>query len=203
MSEFADMELIVPTGLATTGGPQWSTQIVPLLSGAEVRNARWASPKRSWQIAGVPMSQRAASDLIAFFNARRGPHQSFRFKDPLESSSAGGSEPPTAHDAFIGLGDGTETAFQLKLNTDVVSLPIQDSVLVAVDGIETSSFSVSNPGGVVTFNTPPAAGAVITAGFRFHRKVRFENDTLDVSVAAPGSLQLVRLGLIEVRGAAS
>ncbi len=54
-------------------------------------------------------------------------------------------------------------------------------------------------GGAVEFNAPPAAGAAITAGFRFDVPVRFAEDRLEVGAAAFAAGEAVSVPLVEVR----
>jgi uncharacterized protein (TIGR02217 family) len=53
-----------------------------------------------------------------------------------------------------------------------------DTVVVAIDGtpVLESDYTVTRPGGQIIFDTPPAAGDVVTAGFLFDNEVRFESD---------------------------
>ena len=75
-------------------------------------------------------------------------------------------------------------------------------VVIAVDGatIDPADYSVSRPGGEVTFDTPPPNGDPVTAGYLFDCEVRFESDD-----AFEGILRDFQIGgfaditLIEVR----
>ena len=67
----------------------------------------------------------------------------------------------------------------------VVSSVLQDAastgtmlpVRVAVGGVEQfSGWSVDAATGIVTFSSPPAMGAAVTAGFKFDVPVRFDSD---------------------------
>jgi uncharacterized protein (TIGR02217 family) len=54
---------------------------------------------------------------------------------------------------------------------------------------------------VVTFDTAPAAGAIITAGFLFDVPVRFAEDRLQVSGAAFAAGEAPSVPVVEVREA--
>jgi uncharacterized protein (TIGR02217 family) len=69
---------------------------------------------------------------------------------------------------------------------------------VAVDGVEISDF-VLEPGGKVTLDAPPGAGAVVTASFGFDVPVRFAEDRLSVSRATWLAGAAASVPLIEVR----
>jgi uncharacterized protein (TIGR02217 family) len=72
---------------------------------------------------------------------------------------------------------------------------------VAVDGDERTSGWQLGPAGSLLFETPPVAGAVITAGFLFDVPVRFESDQLDISGHGPLAGEVPHVPLIEVRAA--
>jgi hypothetical protein len=60
-----------------------------------------------------------------------------------------------------------------------------------VNGVTVSNGWTLGDGGMVTFTTPPASGAVVRAGFLFDVPVRFEQDRLDVRAppSTPGKPQ--------------
>ena len=115
----------------------------------------------------------AAHTLLAFFETRRGRMQGFRFRDPVDNRSWPPSGEISTLDQGIGTGDGETTAFQLVKRyasggasvERVVSKPVEETVVVAVDGIATSTFGVDWMTGAVTLESAPAEGAVVTAGF--------------------------------------
>ncbi len=190
------------------GGPERRTQIVELASGDEERNASWANSRRRYDVAyGI----RRADDLavvVAFFEARNGRLYGFRWKDWADFKSCLPSQTPAATDQQIGTGDGTTTAFQLvkvyasgsQSWTRTITKPVASTVKVAIDGTEqTSGWSVDTTTGIVTFTSAPAAGAAITAGFEFDVPVRFDTDTLDVTLDLERLGSITSIPLIEVR----
>lgn len=203
MSGFHDVRFPLSIGLYARGGPERRTEIVTLTSGAEERNSPWAHSRRRWDAAPGVRTRDDLAALIAFFEARRGRLHAFRFTDPMDHLSCLPSQTITALDQALGEGDGARTAFDLvKRYGDgaaawvrPVRLPVAGSVLAAVDG-EASPFSVS--GAQIVFDTPPAPGAPVTAGFRFDCPARFDTDRLDIAAegfagAAPS------VPLVEVR----
>ncbi|RMH50472.1 MAG: TIGR02217 family protein [Alphaproteobacteria bacterium] len=190
------------------GGPERRTQIVELASGDEERNASWANSRRRYDVAyGI----RRADDLaavVAFFEARNGRLYGFRFKDWADWKSCLPSGTPAATDQAIGTGDGTTTAFQLvkayasgaHVWTRAITKPVAGSVLVAIDGVEQASgWTVDTTTGVVTFDAAPASGATITAGFEFDVPVRFDTDTLDVTLDIERLGSITSIPLLEIR----
>lgn len=84
----------------------------------------------------------ALSEVVAFFEERRGMLYGFRWRDRLDHMSGAGTVMAT--DQVIGAGDGTTTAFQLAKTYGSIHAPYQrpivkpvtGSVRVAVDGVE-------------------------------------------------------------------
>jgi len=190
------------------GGPERRTQIVELASGDEERNASWANSRRRYDAAyGI----RRADDLaavVAFFEARNGRLHGFRWKDWADFKSCLPSQTPAATDQTIGAGDGTATAFQLVKSyvsgaqtwTRMITKPVSGTVLVAIDGVEqTTGWSIDISNGIVSFAMAPAAGVAITAGFEFDVPVRFDTDTLDVTLDIERLGSITSIPLIEVR----
>ena len=190
------------------GGPERRTQIVELASGDEERNASWANSRRHYDAAyGI----RRADDLaavVAFFEARNGRLHGFRWKDWADWKSCLPSGTPAATDQTIGTGDGATTDFQLvkvyasgsQSWTRTITKPVDGTVKVAIDGTEaTSGWSVDTTTGIVSFTTAPASGAAITAGFEFDVPVRFDTDTLDVTLDIERLGSITSIPLIEVR----
>lgn len=191
--------------LSARGGPQWATDIVELASGAEERNSRWAQSRRQYDAGFGVKSKSDLRAVLAFFEERRGSFHGFLFRDPIDHSSS--DEGISASDQKIAVGDGTNTAFQLIKTYGAafdpfvrdIKKPVADSVLIALDGVSTSAFSVDETTGMVTFDTPPAAGVEVTAGFIFNVPVRFAFDRLDVEITSFNAAHAPSIRLIEVR----
>ena len=64
------------------------TDVVVLGSGAEERNARWAHSRRRYDAGYGVKTFDALSQVIAFFEERRGRLYGFRWRDRLDNSSA-------------------------------------------------------------------------------------------------------------------
>lgn len=105
----AFVEVRFPTDIAygSAGGPEYSTDIVITQSGYEQRNVNWSQARARYNVAHGVKTQEQLDTLIAFFRARKGRADGFRFKDWTDYQA-------TAQ--RIGTGDGAMTAFQLKKN---------------------------------------------------------------------------------------
>ena len=190
------------------GGPERRTQIVEMASGDEERNGSWADSRRHYDASyGI----RKADDLAAvtaFFEARRGQLYGFRWKDWADYKSGLPSANPTAVDQPIGTGNGALTTFQLvKLYTSgaqswtrTITKPVAGTVALALNGVpQITGWTVNTTTGVVTFSTNPAPGVAITAGFEFDVPVRFDTDSLDVTLDFERLGSITSIPLIEVR----
>lgn len=205
MSAFHDIRFPFAVALGASGGPERRTEIVPLQSGREARNAPWSGSRRRWDAAPGVKSLDDVHDLIAFFEARRGALHGFRFRDPLDNRSCAPSSAPAATDQVIGTGDGAVQVFQLVKHYDsggqawtrAITRPVEGSVAVAVDG-QAVAAAVDHATGEITLDPAPAAGAIVTAGFAFDCPVRFDTDRLDITLEAVGAGLVSAIPLIEI-----
>ncbi len=190
------------------GGPERRTQIVELASGDEERNASWANSRRRYDVVyGI----RRAVDLaavVAFFEARNGRLHGFRFKDWADYKSTLPSQAITATDQQVGTGNGSLQTFQLSKRytsgaqtwARAITKPVVGTVRVALGMAEQlSGWSVDTTTGVVTFTTAPANGVIIRAGFEFDVPVRFDSDTLDVTLDFERLGSITSIPLLEIR----
>ena len=190
------------------GGPERRTQVVELASGDEERNASWANSRRRYDVAyGI----RRADDLaavVAFFEARNGRLHGFRFKDWADYKSSLPSQPVTATDQSLGIGDGTTTAFPLvkryasgaQVWLRVITKPVAGTLRMALGGVEQAGgWAVDPASGFVTFSIAPPPGTPITAGFEFDVPVRFDSDTLDVTLDVERLGSIPSIPLLEIR----
>lgn len=205
-------EIRFPANLSfgSVGGPERRTEVVTLQNGHEERNTPWAHSRRRYD-AGVGL--RSLDDveaLIAFFEARRGRLHGFRWKDWSDYRSCLPSRAPSALDQTIGTGDGVTAVFRLQktyrsgeqVYVRPVAKPVQGSVLVAVaqdPKVEGLEFEVDPATGLVTFETPPALGTEISAGFEFDVPVRFDTDQIQTSVASFQAGDVPSVPVVEVR----
>lgn len=205
MSAFHDIRFPFAIGLGASGGPERRTEIVTLVSGREERNSPWANSRRRWDAGPGIASLDDIHTLLAFFEARRGRLHGFRFRDPLDNRSCAPSVQPSPADQVLGTGDGGTAAFQLVKHyasgaqswTRIIAKPVEGSVRAAIDGVETP-VTTDHTTGLITFDTPPASGAVITAGFAFDCPARFDTDRLDIALDTIGAGTVPHVPLVEL-----
>jgi uncharacterized protein (TIGR02217 family) len=212
MTAFHEILFPLDIALKSAGGPERRTDVVTLGSGREERNARWAHSRRRYDAGYGVKTFDALSQVVAFFEERRGRLYGFRWRDRLDHSSAAPGVSISATDQQIGTGDGTTAAFQLIKTYGsayapyqrALTKPVAASVRVAVDGVEMSeggAYSVDTTNGLVTFlpgHVPPL-GAAITAGFLFDVPVRFDTDYLEVDLSAFAAGAIPKIPLVEIR----
>ena len=182
--------------------PTFSTIVASHVSGREVRDALYANPiwqfeltfegldgTANGQYGGLGAS--SLQSLMGLFLQCQGQYGSFLYYDPTDYS--------VSAQAF-GTGDGTTTAFQLQrtlggfseavvapvLATTTLYFPGGSSVSAVAPVIEdnggvvsSSAYTISNPGGVVTFTTAPASGHALTWTGYFGYLCRFDADDVD------------------------
>lgn len=174
-------EVQFPTDIAygSSGGPEFSTEVIQLGSGYEKRNQNWTYPRERWNVGYGVKTKTQLSTLRTFFYARRGRVYGFRFKNHDDYQATG---------VQIGEGDGTTDEFQLvktytsggETFTRKIAKPVSGTVHIYVDSVETFGFTVDTTTGVVTLSSTPDSGEVITADFEFDVPVRFDTDHLPV-----------------------
>lgn len=204
---FSELRLPHRLAFGSTGGVERRTDIVQLASGFEQRSTPWMHGRRRYLVGGGTRSLEEAAELTAFFEARRGRLNGFRFRDFADYASGGPGAAVSALDQPVGTGDGAATVFQLTKTygegedayARPIRKPVAGTVLVALGGAATTAFSVDATTGLITFAVPPGAGAAITAGFEFDTPVRFDIDRLDVSLESFDAARVVAFPLIEVR----
>ena len=210
MSAFHEVLFPLDIALHARGGPERRTEVVTTGSGREERNQRWAHSRRRYDAGYGVKSIAAISVVLAFFEERRGMLYGFRWRDRMDCTSSATNAAPLPTDQRIGTGDGATRSFQLSksygsLATYVrtIAKPVVGSVRVrvnAIDKIENTDFTVDATSGLVTFlpGRAPAAGASISAGFRFDVPVRFDADYLEIDLAAFDAGDIPKIPLVEI-----
>jgi len=209
---FHDILFPLDIALKSAGGPERRTEIVALGSGREERNARWAHSRRRYDAGYGVKTFAELSEVVAFFEERRGRLHGFRWRDRLDHSSAAPSLAATPLDQLLGAGDGVTAQFPLAKTYGGVHAPYRrpivkpapGSVRVAVDGIEVeegAAFTVDTANGVVTFlpGHLPQAGEAVTAGFLFDVPVRFDTDYLEVDLSAFAAGAIPKIPVVEIK----
>lgn len=192
-------------------GPTHSTSIFVTASGHEIRTTQFSQPRHRLRLTRTLQTQAEAAAIKDHAMARRGSVYSFPQQDVSDYTSADdGVSTPATDDQIIGSGDGSRQTFQLIKTYEptgpaprarTITLPVDGSVVVAINGSPTTAFTVTRPGGIITFTSAPTLGAVITAGFEFEVPVRYEQTFEQWSAATIDAFDqwtIAALDLIEV-----
>jgi uncharacterized protein (TIGR02217 family) len=155
------------------GGPQFSTTVVRVASGAEQRNANWARPLGKWELGERLLTRSELQTLQDFFMARLGRAHGFRWKDH-------GDYQATTAQGLLGAGTGTGLpTYQLvKRYADAaagldrpIRKPVTGSVAVQRGGLPVSfgaaagNIALDAATGIVSFVADAtSAASAITAG---------------------------------------
>lgn len=208
MVGFHDVRFPLDIAYGSRGGPRFSTTVTELASGFEQRNINWSQTRARYDISTGIRAEADVDEVLHFFRARQGRAFGFRFKDWSDFSSSLTQQAPTPFDQLLATADGLQVEFELTKAygeaPDVylrrITKPVAGSVRLGADGVEiTAGFSVDSETGVIRFDSPPAAGTAISAGFEFDVPVRFESDALDLSAETFKAGAVADIGLIEIR----
>lgn len=197
---FHDVRFPLDVAFGAAGGPQRRTEIVALASGHERRNQRWQRSRRRYDAGQGIRSLAELYEVVAFYEARRGPLHAFRYRDPLDHSSAAPGGEPFWTDQLLGTGDGERTTFPLvkRYGDEVrpITHPERASIRLMVG--RSKEFGFTLEGGAVRLPAPAPAGEAVRAGFLFDVPVRFASDELSVSLTAFAAGEVPVIPLLEV-----
>jgi uncharacterized protein (TIGR02217 family) len=170
---FINTRLSQAVAYGFTGGPEWSTQVVPMDNGREHRNAQWLYPRHRYSAQYNNLRPDARDIVLAAFHACRGQLHAFRFKDWNDFEAM--NEP-------LAVVPGTATPVQLlktysfggAATTRLIQAPVAGTVTVYADGVAVAGTLDAETG----LFTPDAAwaGAVFTWSGEFDVWVRFASD---------------------------
>jgi uncharacterized protein (TIGR02217 family) len=198
----AFIEIAFPTDIAygSAGGPEYSTDIVITNGGYEQRNVNWSQARAKYNVAHGIKTQNQLDSLIAFFRARKGRADGFRFKDWSDYKAIAQA---------IGTGDGANKIFQLVKTyssgniseTRIITKPVASTLAVYIDAVlqSNSDYALEVATGEINFVSAPANDAVVTADFEFDVPVRFDTDRLSATLDSYGVNSWNDIPLVEVR----
>lgn len=199
MTPFIEQRFPEDIALGSTGGPEYSTDIVVTNSGFEQRNSNWEQARARYNVAHGVKTQTQLDALIAFFRARKGRAVGFRFKDWTDFTAIG---------QLLGEGDGTTTQFQLRKTYSsgagsdirIITKPVSGSVTVYVNSIpQVSGLTIDYTTGIITFAAAPLEEDIIAADFEFDVPVRFDTDRLSAQLDDYNIRSWRDIPLVEVR----
>jgi uncharacterized protein (TIGR02217 family) len=182
--------------------PTFVTTVASHVSAREVRSPNYANPVWQFELSfdgldGTASGQygglgaESLQSLMGLFLQCQGQYGAFVFYDASDYLVSGQA---------LGVGDGTTTNFQLARTlggfaepvvapvTSATTLQFPSATAVAATApvitdngatVATGNYTISNPGGVVSFNTAPASGHALAWSGYFGFLCRFDGDDLD------------------------
>lgn len=165
------------------GGPEFNTTVVTTDNGFEQRNLNWSVARGKWQCATDLYNKSEIDQLIAFFRARQGKFQGFRFKDWSDFDDGG-------HGVFTGI-TGSTTTVQMTKNyvtlggsttQRAIIKPVQTTIKVFNSGtqlVEGTNYSIDYTTGILTEITGPYTTSALTWTGQFDVPARFDVDTFN------------------------
>lgn len=190
--------------LACLGWPvvkryQYATAVRESSGSREVRLGTWTAPLLEWELTyelarsgvvdGVAYTE--LEQLLGFFTARRGQQSKFLFDDVTDNAVT---------DQALGTGDGVLAAFTLARTLGAHIAPIgrvNAIVDVKINGTPTTAYTIA--GNVLTFDTPPTAGDVLTWSGSYYWVVRFADPDAEFGNFANRLWEAKKLRLRQVR----
>lgn len=200
MQGFDDVRFPEDISYGSRGGPQYLTDVVSLSGGHEKRNSNWTLPRARYNVAHGVKTGEQMDALLAFFHARRGRARGFRFKDWTDYRLVDGQ---------IGVGDAAVQQFQIVKTYESgasilqrsITHPVVGSVQIYIDAApQQRGVSVDHFTGIVTFDSAPESGAIISVTCDFDVPVRFDTDSFNASIDAYGAHSWVDIPIVEIRG---
>jgi uncharacterized protein (TIGR02217 family) len=196
---FHDVRFPADISYGSSGGPEYSTDVVVLASGHEQRNINWSNPRARFNVAHGVKTASQLAELIAFFRARQGRAHTFRFKDWSDFQAV---------NQTLGTGTGSQTTFQMIKSytsgattvTRTITNPVNGSAAVYLNGVlQSSGFTINYTTGIITFTSAPGSGVVVKADCDFDLPTRFDTDRLSTRLDDYGVFSLTDIPVIEVR----
>lgn len=206
---FDDVQFPTTISRGASSKPRRITDVVTLRSGFEERNTIWANSRRTFDIGLGLRDLEDIYEVQEFWEGRRGPLRSFRFKDWSDYKSV--SPGSTISGTDQSMSQITENIYQLQKVysastnpwTRVITKPVQNTVVIRDNTgslTENVDFIVDHLTGLVYFGFVPNNP---TAGFEFDVETRFQDDNVEINVELFNVGQMPAIILLEVKSSYS
>lgn len=185
-----------------TKTPVWKTEISESDNGKETRVQKWSYPvykislKYNFMtdnnINSVSLDKGELEILQGFINSVGGAFDDFLYLDDVEN---------TAINQVFGIGDGVTTKFQLSRSLPDWIEPVKgliDTPTIYIDDEEINDFSYDSKG-LVTFSAAPADGKILKWSGQYYFRVRFQEDTIDLTRSWEGLWESITINLVTVK----
>lgn len=173
--------------------PEFNTLIKQLRSGRERRRSLWQYVKHRYVLPFQNITDDAyLAHLKSVFLVCRGSAESFLVKDYSDY---------IADQAVFGAGDGVETNFDLYIVSTFGSASYARRIFYPVNPVfyvDGSPVAATFNDGVVTFDTAPGNGSVLSWSGEFRVPVRFATDTFPMTIDNRSGDHYVMNGSVEL-----
>lgn len=178
-----------------TGGPEWSTLIIPMDNGREQRNGQWLYPRSRFSADYQNLGRDDQQTVLQFFHAMRGRLHCFRLKDWNDYQAINELQAPAI---------GTTNPMQLvksyavgsQVTTRIIQAPVSGTATLLRDGTPVAG-TFDYETGLFTPDAEWLAGTY-TASFEFDIWVRFDSDFNAFSIGSINA-HSAAIDVIEVR----
>lgn len=169
---YIDVRMPTCVAYGFTGGPEYSTLVVPLDNGREQRNRQWLFPKHRYSATFMNFSRENQQLVLEIFHAMAGQLHCCRFKDHNDFEA---DDEPLA--PAIGTTNPVQLiktyAFGTESSTRLIQAPLAGAV-VNRNGVPVAG-TLDKSTGLFTPDAPWASGTVTWTG-EFDVWVRFASD---------------------------
>lgn len=173
--------------------PEFNTLIKQLRSGRERRRSLWQYVKHRYVLPFANITDDAyLKHLKSVFLVCRGAAESFLVKDYSDYR---------ADQAVFGAGDGVETSFDLYIVSTFGTASYARRIFYPVDPVfyvDGTPTPATVADGVVTFDTAPGPGSVLSWSGEFRVPVRFATDTFPMTIDNRSGDRYVMNGSVEL-----
>lgn len=170
---FTEERLNIGIVSGTTSTLTFNTESLQQGNGSEQRWLCCVNGLQQWQLGDRSNLINELIYINAFYDRMKQLGSAFRFRDWLDFDI---NQKP------IGAGTGIKTTFQLVKIYGTYVYPLKKivsgTVKAYLNGIETTAFTVNVNTGIITFNTAPANGVIVSATCEFDKPVEFAEDTI-------------------------
>ncbi|MHB1330135.1 MAG: DUF2460 domain-containing protein [Gemmatimonadales bacterium] len=192
------------------GGPEFNTSIVPMANKREKRNANWSQSRFFATLPFLNIRPDIYQYIIDMFEDRMGRWGAFLYRNPFEH---------VAVDQEFATAESGQTTFQLsiyvgqpgrKRKRDIHALyipeiasdgdAVESEITIEIDGTPTTAFVIDHDRGIVEFDSPPGAGAVLTWSGPYSYWVRFDQDRLPMSIDNKSGEDFMINGSVDLLG---
>lgn len=194
---FLNIRLPMNISYGAVGGPIFSTTIAIAKNKRETRSVNYRRSYRKYNISFNFCSAEEIEEIISFFNICKGRAYGFRFRD--------WSDYKVKDNITEIKEDGVNTVSLYRLyKIDAygverrITKPINNTLLVKRDDVITQSYVVDYHTGILSFEEVLPIGTLISTSFEFDVPVRFDTDSLPITLIGRSQYAIKNIPLIEI-----